>query len=156
MFKSYILLVAALCASVVLAAPITGNRATSASALSKRGNRHHRNNNSNDNSDETFHGRGTWFSDDSGSCDIDFDQDDMIVAMNEEQMGALQGPSSQCGRMVRVHYGGKSVDLKVVDTCPSQYCDEGALDLSQKAFKMLAGGLSKGVISLDWEFIEKQ
>lgn len=148
MFKSYILLlVATLCASVVLASPITGHRATSASALSKRGNR------SNTSSGETFHGRGTWFSDDSGSCDIEFNQSDMIVAMNEEQMGDLQGSGSQCGKMVRVHYGGKSVDLKVVDTCPSQYCDEGALDLSQKAFKMLVGGLSKGVISLDWEFI---
>ena len=154
MFKSYILLlVAALCASVVLAAPTVGHRATSASALSKRGNRRHSNNSSSDNSGETFHGRGTWFSDDSGSCDIEFDQDDMIVAMNEEQMGALQGSDSQCGKMVRVTYGGKSVDLKVVDTCPSQYCAEGALDLSQKAFKTLVGGLSKGVISLDWEFI---
>ncbi|KAG0249250.1 hypothetical protein BG011_009460 [Mortierella polycephala] len=77
----------------------------------------------------------------------------MIVALNEEQMGSLQGSGSQCGKMVRVHYGGKSVDVKVVDTCPSEYCDKGALDLSQAAFKELAGGLSKGVLSLDWEFI---
>ncbi|KAF9967715.1 hypothetical protein BGZ70_008463 [Mortierella alpina] len=77
----------------------------------------------------------------------------MIVALNEEQMGALNGSGSKCGKMVRVQYGGKSVDLKIVDTCPSQYCDSGALDLSQAAFKELAGGLSKGVLALKWEFI---
>ncbi|KAG0042242.1 hypothetical protein BGZ83_000734 [Gryganskiella cystojenkinii] len=152
MFKSIIfLVVAALCVSFTLAAPITGTRSTSASALNKRSSR--KSSGGSSDSGKTFHGRGTWFSDDSGSCDIKFSQDDMIVAMNEAQMGDLQGPGSKCGQMVRVSYGGKSVDLTIVDTCPSQYCNEGQIDLSQKAFKQLAGGLSKGVISLDWEFI---
>ncbi|KAF9113694.1 hypothetical protein BGX27_000965 [Mortierella sp. AM989] len=125
-----------------MAVPITNTRETTAAALNKRGNRSH-----------LFHGRGTWFSDKIGSCDIDFDQSDMIVAMNEHQMGSIPDSTSQCGRWVRVFSGDKSVDVKVVDTCPSQYCNKGALDLSQAAFKKLAGGLSKGVLSLTWEFI---
>ncbi|KAI1309950.1 hypothetical protein EDD11_003965 [Mortierella claussenii] len=149
MFKSYIFVLAALCAAAfVLAAPVT-TRSSTAVALNKRARR---NRDSSDNG-SAYNGRGTWFSDDSGSCNISFDQGDMIVALNEEQMGALQGPRSQCGKMIRVSYDGKSVDLKVVDTCPSQYCDRGALDLSQAAFKKLAGGLSKGELSLKWEFI---
>ncbi|KAF9570203.1 hypothetical protein EC968_002082 [Mortierella alpina] len=144
MFKSYILVLAALLAAMVMAAPVANTRSTTAAALNKRAK-----------NDEvsTFSGRGTWFSDKTGSCDIEFDQSDMIVALNEDQMGDLNGSGSKCGQMVRVQYGGKSVDLKIVDTCPSQYCDSGALDLSQAAFKELAGGLSKGVLALKWEFI---
>ncbi|KAG0229100.1 hypothetical protein BGW41_003180 [Actinomortierella wolfii] len=97
--------------------------------------------------------RTTWFSDTTGSCDMDFDQSDMIVALNEEQMGDLQGPNSQCGRTMRVTYNGKSVDLKVVDTCPSEYCVNGAIDISQAAFKKLAGDLDIGVIKTSWKFI---
>ncbi|KAF9959502.1 hypothetical protein BGZ72_009554 [Mortierella alpina] len=145
MFKSYILVLAALLAAMVMAAPVANTRSTTAAALNKRAK--------NDDSVSTYSGRGTWFSDKTGSCDIEFDQSDMIVALNEDQMGDLNGSGSKCGQMVRVQYGGKSVDLKIVDTCPSQYCDSGALDLSQAAFKELAGGLSKGVLALKWEFI---
>ncbi|KAF9351346.1 hypothetical protein BGX26_010638 [Mortierella sp. AD094] len=142
MFKSQVILLVTLFIAIAMAAPITTTRKTTAAALNKRGNRGH-----------LFHGRSTWFSDITGSCDIDFDQGDMIVAMNEHQMGSLQGSGSMCGKKVRVYSGDRSVDLKVVDTCPSQYCNRGTLDLSQAAFRKLAGGLSKGVLSLRWEFI---
>ncbi|KAG0212266.1 hypothetical protein BGX28_006619 [Mortierella sp. GBA30] len=140
MFKSYILVLATLLAAMIMAAPVA-DRSTTAAALNKRA------------TSGTFSGRGTWFSDTTGSCDISFDQSDMIVAMNQAQMGALQGSNSKCGQMIRVSYGGKSVDLKIVDTCPSQYCSRGQIDLSQAAFKELAGGLSKGVLALNWKFI---
>ncbi|KAF9108523.1 hypothetical protein BGX29_010993 [Mortierella sp. GBA35] len=96
---------------------------------------------------ESFSGRGTWFTDASGSCEVDFDTNDLIVAMNEDQMGG----TSMCGKSVRISYGGKSVTARVVDTCPSQYCSHGALDLSQAAFKKLAP-LDAGVIQLKWSF----
>ncbi|KAK3833990.1 MAG: RlpA-like double-psi beta-barrel-protein domain-containing protein-containing protein, partial [Linnemannia gamsii] len=95
----------------------------------------------------SFSGRGTWFTDTTGSCDIDFDTNDMIVAMNAAQMGG----TSQCGKSVKVSYGGKTVTAKVVDTCPSQYCTSGALDLSQAVFKKLAP-LDVGVINIKWSF----
>ncbi|KAF9434998.1 hypothetical protein BGZ76_007085 [Entomortierella beljakovae] len=139
MFKSQITLLITFFVAMAMAAPIdTADRHTSASLI-KRASK--------------YSGRGTWFSDTTGSCGISFDQSDMIVALNEAQMGALDGSGSKCGQTLRVSYGGKTVNLKVVDTCPSQYCSSGDIDVSQAAFKELAGGsLSKGVLSLKWEF----
>ncbi|KAG0360496.1 RlpA-like double-psi beta-barrel-protein domain-containing protein-containing protein [Gamsiella multidivaricata] len=97
--------------------------------------------------DSTFSGRGTWFTDKSGSCGKSFDTNDMIVAMNAEQMDG----TAQCGRTVRITANGKTVDAKVVDTCPSQFCSSGALDMSQAVFKKLAP-LDKGVIQIKWQF----
>ncbi|KAF9323418.1 hypothetical protein BGZ91_003594 [Linnemannia elongata] len=94
-----------------------------------------------------FSGRGTWFTDSTGSCEVPFDTNDLIVAMNAAQMGG----KSQCGKSVKISFGGKTVTAKVVDTCPSQFCSSGALDLSQAAFKKLAP-LDVGVINIKWEF----
>ncbi|KAG0049457.1 hypothetical protein BGZ83_005753 [Gryganskiella cystojenkinii] len=96
----------------------------------------------------TFSGRGTWFTDTVGSCGTPFDTNDMIVAMNAAQMGG----TSQCGREVRITANGKTVQGRVVDTCPSQFCSSGALDLSQAVFKKLAP-LAQGVVQLKWEFV---
>ncbi|KAK3838384.1 MAG: RlpA-like double-psi beta-barrel-protein domain-containing protein-containing protein [Linnemannia elongata] len=94
-----------------------------------------------------FSGKGTWFTDSTGSCGTSFNSNDMIVAMNEAQMGG----TSMCGKSVRITSGGKSVTARVTDTCPSQYCNSGSLDLSQAVFSQLAP-LSTGVISITWEF----
>ncbi|KAF9963200.1 hypothetical protein BGZ70_007568 [Mortierella alpina] len=94
-----------------------------------------------------YSGRGTWFTDKQGSCGTPFDTNDLIVAMNEAQMGGR----AQCGKSVKVTYNGKSVNARVVDTCPKQYCSSGALDLSQAVFKQLAP-LDKGVIEIQWQF----
>ncbi|KAG0283393.1 hypothetical protein BGZ96_012234 [Linnemannia gamsii] len=94
-----------------------------------------------------FSGKGTWFTDTTGSCEVPFDTNDMIVAMNAAQMGG----TSQCGKSVKISYGGKTTTAKVVDTCPSQFCSSGSLDLSQAAFKELAP-LDVGVINIKWEF----
>lgn len=96
----------------------------------------------------SYHGRGTWFTDSVGSCGTPFDTNDMIVAMN----AAVMGGTAQCGRTVRIQYGGKSVTARVTDTCPSEYCSSGSLDLSQAVFKKLAP-LSVGVIAIDWSFV---
>jgi len=101
-----------------------------------------------------FHGRGTWFSDTSGSCGEHFSQDDMIVALNEAQQGQQFGSGSKCGQKIRVSAKGSdaSVVVRVVDTCPHRYCSHGQLDLSQAAFKKFAS-LSKGVLELTWSFV---
>ncbi|KAF9575112.1 hypothetical protein EC968_004338 [Mortierella alpina] len=98
--------------------------------------------------DGVFTGRGTWFTDKTGSCNTSFDTNDMIVAMNEAQMHG----TAQCGKSVKITYNGKTVNAKVVDTCPKQYCSSGSLDLSQAAFKQLAP-LDKGVIEIKWQFV---
>ncbi|KAI1320176.1 hypothetical protein EDD11_001780 [Mortierella claussenii] len=95
----------------------------------------------------SFSGRGTWFTDTVGSCGKPFQTSDMIVAMNAAQMGG----TSQCGRQVQITANGKTVSATVVDTCPSQFCSSGSLDLSQAVFKQLAP-LDQGVVHITWKF----
>ncbi|KAF9133144.1 hypothetical protein BGW39_010473 [Mortierella sp. 14UC] len=111
------------------------------------------NNNSNSNK-KVYRGRGTWFSDTTGSCGVRFSQSDMIVALNQDQMGAYSGSRSRCGDYIRVKAKGSSasVVVRVVDTCPSRYCKRGVLDLSRAAFKKFAP-MSKGVLELEWSFV---
>ncbi|KAK3813997.1 MAG: hypothetical protein J3Q66DRAFT_263309, partial [Benniella sp.] len=76
-----------------------------------------------------------------GSCDHRFSQRDMIVALNQAQMGAMWGKRSKCGSWIRVSVRGRPsryVNVRVVDTCPHRYCGYGQLDLSQAAFKKFA------------------
>ncbi|KAI7817858.1 RlpA-like double-psi beta-barrel-protein domain-containing protein-containing protein, partial [Gamsiella multidivaricata] len=82
-----------------------------------------------------------------GSCGTPFNTNDLIVAMNAHQMEG----TSQCGKSVKITSGGKTVTARVTDTCPAQFCAPGSLDLSQAVFKRLAP-LSKGVISIQWDF----
>ncbi|KAG0206864.1 hypothetical protein BGX33_007177 [Mortierella sp. NVP41] len=106
-------------------------------------------------SGRTYRGRGTWFSDTYGSCEVDFSQDEMIVALNEVQMGEQYGPKSHCFQKLRVSVKGdplKSVIVRVVDTCPHRFCSYGQLDLSQAAFKKFAP-MSQGILGLEWSFI---
>ncbi|KAF9379901.1 hypothetical protein CPB97_008693 [Podila verticillata] len=97
-----------------------------------------------------FSGRGTWYSDTTGQCEHRYSQSDMIVAVNEAQMG---NGKNLCGRKLLVTAKGSSasVVVTVVDMCPSKYCNFGDLDLSQGAFKKFAG-LGKGVLELSWTF----
>jgi len=137
-FCKLALIATAALAAMVTAAPVaTTTRNTSASLKA-----------SSSSDSGTFSGRGTWFTDTVGSCGTPFDTNDMIVAMNAEQMGG----TSQCGREVSITANGKTVQGRVVDTCPAEYCASGALDLSQAVFKQLAP-LSVGVIQITWEFV---
>ncbi|KAG0243156.1 hypothetical protein BGW41_002796 [Actinomortierella wolfii] len=103
-------------------------------------------------SGKVYSGRGTWFSDTSGQCEHSFSQSDMIVAVNEAQMGKGK---NLCGRKLAVKRKGGSttVIVKVVDMCPSKYCGYGDLDISQGAFKKLAD-LKVGVLQLEWSFVD--
>ncbi|KAG0267356.1 hypothetical protein BG011_006773 [Mortierella polycephala] len=94
----------------------------------------------------TFSGRGTWYTGSLGSCGKPFGPNDMIVAMNAPQMG----DKALCDKSVKITYGGKTVEARVTDTCPS--CSSGALDLNQPVFEKLAP-LDKGVIDISWEFV---
>ncbi|KAG0242496.1 hypothetical protein BGX31_000270 [Mortierella sp. GBA43] len=103
----------------------------------------------------SYRGRGTWFSDTMGSCGHRFSQRDMIVALNQAQMGAMWGKNSKCGAKIRVAVRGRpsrSVVVRVVDTCPHRFCSFGQLDLSQAAFKKFAP-MRKGILDLVWTFL---
>ncbi|KAF9570061.1 hypothetical protein EC968_002277 [Mortierella alpina] len=119
----------------------------------KKKERKHKRRPDNRSEDKTFHGRGTWFNDRFGSCGVKFSQSDLIVALNEEQMGG-SGKSKRCGQRIRVTAKGSnaSVVVRVVDTCPKTSCKFGMLDLSRTAFRKFAPE-SKGVLDLSWSFI---
>ncbi|KAG0201937.1 hypothetical protein BGX28_005402 [Mortierella sp. GBA30] len=98
-----------------------------------------------------FSGRATWYSDTTGQCEHSYSQSDMIVAVNEAQMGTNK---SICGKKILLTKKGSSVQVvvTVVDMCPKKYCNFGDLDLSQGAFKKFAD-LGVGELKLDWSFI---
>ncbi|KAG0290623.1 hypothetical protein BGZ98_003355 [Dissophora globulifera] len=98
-----------------------------------------------------FTGRGTWYSDTSGQCGHSYSQSDLIVAVNQEQMGT---GTSLCGKKLLLTMKGSDVQVQVtvVDMCPSKYCNFGDLDLSQAAFKKFAG-LGVGELKLQWSFV---
>ncbi|KAF9343696.1 hypothetical protein BGX26_005344 [Mortierella sp. AD094] len=100
---------------------------------------------------KTYSGRGTWYSDTTGQCEHSYSQSDMIVAVNQAQMGT---GTKLCGQKILVTAKGydEQVVVTVVDMCPSAYCNFGDLDLSQAAFKTFAS-LGVGELQLNWSFV---
>ncbi|KAF9926175.1 hypothetical protein FBU30_004176 [Linnemannia zychae] len=98
-----------------------------------------------------FSGRGTWYSDTHGQCEHDYSQSDLIVAVNQDQMGTGK---SLCGKKILLTKKGSDVQViaTVVDMCPAKYCKFGDLDLSQAAFKKFAD-LGVGELELQWSFV---
>ncbi|KAF9365710.1 hypothetical protein BGX34_008731 [Mortierella sp. NVP85] len=105
-----------------------------------------------DDGGKMFTGRATWFSDNSGQCEHKFSQDDLIVAVNEAQMGK---DKKICGKKILLTKKGSDVKVvvTVVDMCPSKYCKFGQLDISRAAFKKFAS-LDKGIMDLTWKFLD--
>ncbi|KAL9544889.1 hypothetical protein PS6_008535 [Mucor atramentarius] len=83
-------------------------------------------------------GDATYYSVGLGSCGDTNSDGEMVAALSEKLMGTGSNGS---------YCGGKSVTVKVVDSCPG--CGEGDVDLSPTAFKKL-GALSEGVIPITW------
>lgn len=98
-----------------------------------------------------FSGRATWYSDTTGLCEHSYSQSDLIVAVNEAQMG---NDKKLCGKKIRLSKKGSDVEVivTVVDMCPGKYCNFGDLDLSQGAFKKFAD-LGVGILQLQWSFV---
>ncbi|KAF9912273.1 hypothetical protein EC991_000165 [Linnemannia zychae] len=98
-----------------------------------------------------FSGRATWYSDTHGQCEHNYSQSDLIVAVNQDQMGTGK---DLCGKKILLTMKGSDVQVvaTVVDMCPKAYCKHGDLDLSQAAFKKFAG-LGVGILELQWSFI---
>lgn len=100
---------------------------------------------------EQFSGRATWYSDTNGQCEHSYSQSDLIVAVNQDQMGTGK---NMCGKKILLTMKGSSVQVvaTVVDMCPKAFCKFGDLDLSQAAFKMFAG-LGVGELTLQWSWL---
>ncbi|KAF8262552.1 RlpA-like double-psi beta-barrel-protein domain-containing protein-containing protein, partial [Lactarius quietus] len=98
----------------------------------------------------THTGRGTWYITGLGACGWTNSNSQLVVAMPLSLYEENNG--SNCGQMVEISYGGKTVKAEMVDNCPS--CSDNDLDMSQATFKSLAP-LSVGVIEISWQFVKK-
>ncbi|KAK0667484.1 RlpA-like double-psi beta-barrel-protein domain-containing protein-containing protein [Cercophora samala] len=100
-------------------------------------------------------GELTWYNAGLGACGNWNNDGELIVALNHHVFDP-QTPNGNpnrnplCNRKIRVSYGGKTVDVKVVDRCPG--CAAGDLDLSPAAFQRLAP-LGAGRVTGDWWWI---
>ncbi|PQE18899.1 SCP-like extracellular protein [Rutstroemia sp. NJR-2017a BVV2] len=71
-----------------------------------------------------------------GACGWTNADSEMVVALSWELMGTQSNGNPNCGKKIKVSYGGKSVVVKVVDKCMG--CKTDDLDLSPAAFSALA------------------
>ena len=82
-------------------------------------------------------GRFTYYTPGLGACGQTHSEADLVVALNAAEFDPSTpngNPNNNplCGRKIRAHYNGKSVDVTLVDRCPG--CGSGDLDLSPTAF----------------------
>ncbi|PON25726.1 hypothetical protein TGAM01_v205163 [Trichoderma gamsii] len=94
-----------------------------------------------------FTGSVTYYEVGLGACGQTNSDSELVVAVSH----SLYDREHPCGRNIRVHYEGKSVDVRVVDRCES--CAEDDLDLSPTAFQQVIGPLSIGRATATWEWI---
>ncbi|THU87576.1 hypothetical protein K435DRAFT_804188 [Dendrothele bispora CBS 962.96] len=79
-----------------------------------------------------------------GSCGQTNTEADMVVAVH----------TPQCGKQISATYQGKTIKVKVVDTCPA--CAEGDLDLSPAAFGQWADASAYGpgrLHGVQWNYV---
>ncbi|KAI5467161.1 hypothetical protein BGZ63DRAFT_398762 [Mariannaea sp. PMI_226] len=105
----------------------------------------------------SYSGDITYFTIGRGSCgDDDSGQDNSIalVALSAELMASYQGANpnqnTKCGSTITISANGKSTTAIVKDTCPE--CALGSIDVSEKVFNDLFGGLGKGRGQCTWSF----
>ncbi|KAK9680174.1 hypothetical protein K7432_016022 [Basidiobolus ranarum] len=101
---------------------------------------------------ETFSGDGTYYNPGLGSCEVVSGPTQLIAALNAPQFGSYPRPrdSPACFSCAKVHGPKGSVQVQIVDTCPS--CKEGSLDLSPTAFEHIAN-LTQGRVHITWNYV---
>lgn len=92
----------------------------------------------------THYGDFTHFTPGLGACGWNNGPNDMVVAVSVSVMKNKKA----CGKKLRVKGPKGSVDVKIVDLCPS--CATDALDLSPAAFKRTIGDLGIGRKQGSW------
>ncbi|KAI8064478.1 RlpA-like double-psi beta-barrel-protein domain-containing protein-containing protein [Gongronella butleri] len=96
---------------------------------------------------------GTYYATGMGSCGESDNDDELVVALNKEQMdnGANPNLNPECEKKVSITgEGGKSVLARIVDTCPN--CKQNDLDMSPKVFERVCGDLAIGLCKIKWKF----
>jgi hypothetical protein len=101
-----------------------------------------------------YYGKATFYNNPNfapGSCGFGFSDSEFIAALSGDMMPGYKAPN--CNRMARVEYKGKSVTVKIVDTCPG--CEKTSLNLSPVVFQALEHP-DVGLIDIKWDFIDGQ
>jgi hypothetical protein len=100
-----------------------------------------------------FNGKATFYTNPDfhpGSCGFGFSDQDFIAAVSGDLIHGYQDPH-YCNQCALVTYKGKSVKVRLVDTCPT--CEKTSLDLSPIAFQKLEN-LVVGILSISWELVD--
>ena len=100
-----------------------------------------------------YSGDGTYYDVGLGSCGQTDSNSQFVAALNAPQMKNGDNPNNnpQCGKKIKVTNpaNGKSVTVKIVDTCPP--CASGDVDLSPSAFAAIAD-MDLGRIPIKWDW----
>jgi expansin (peptidoglycan-binding protein) len=97
---------------------------------------------------EIHYGEATYYgATGEGALGFDATDDRMITAMNTIDLYGLDA----AGAYVKVTGPEGTITVKVVDELPEQR--EGALDLSQEAFAMIADPID-GIVPIQWQFVD--
>lgn len=104
----------------------------------------------------TYSGDITYYTPGTGSCGLVNSSSDPIVAISHVIMEAagVANPNKNpnCGRRVKITYGGVDTIATVTDTCPG--CTEGSLDLTESLFYAVAPSGDGRVHDVSWCFID--
>jgi hypothetical protein len=90
-------------------------------------------------------GLGACGDDDSGA-----DQSENIVALSHLDMGTQSNGNPMCGQTIKISANGKTTTAVVKDKCMG--CVAGDIDVSEKVYKELFGGLDSGRMPCTWSF----
>ncbi|KAF6226024.1 hypothetical protein HO173_012514 [Letharia columbiana] len=101
-----------------------------------------------------YSGDLTYYAAGVGSCGVTNTDSDAIVALSLPMMANGGNPNTnpKCGSKISIHNptSGQTAQATVVDSCAG--CAMYDIDVSGSLFTTLAGGLSAGRVSVDWEF----
>lgn len=99
---------------------------------------------------EVHKGIATYYGVGVGNCGKRSTDSEFVCAISQKMYNTLADSysiSQYCGHMINVTHDGKTIQVKVVDSCPE--CDENHLDLSPAAFNSLADPVL-GIIDIEW------
>jgi hypothetical protein len=99
---------------------------------------------------DVHNGIATFYSVGADNCGTSSTDNDLVCAISQQMYNTVansESISEYCGHSINITYNGKTIQVKVVDSCES--CDANHLDLSPAAFNSLADA-DLGVIDIQW------
>ncbi|KAF9557954.1 riboflavine-aldehyde-forming enzyme, partial [Agrocybe pediades] len=88
----------------------------------------------------------TFYTPGLGNCGKKNRESDFVVALSQKEYHR----KNHCGKKIRIHYGSKSVDALIADSCMS--CKPDDIDLSPVVFDRLASR-DAGRIKVTWDYL---